>query len=169
MQEMAELFAAEQPEIDRLDADVLAMLKEFSYRTITARTMRHWEELMGFSPAPGWDIQRRRDRIYSRLITASPITPKRLQEIIEKVGSVECEVLNDASVPCATVKFLGAYGVPVYIEDIKKEVEAIRPYHVPVYYQYAYPLVQDYYPFTCERLSAYTIDQMIGGEPLDGV
>ena len=148
MQEMAELFAAEQPEIDRLDADVLAMLKEFSYRTITARTMRHWEELMGFSPAPGWDIQRRRDRIYSRLITASPITPKRLQEIIEKVGSVECEV---------------------YIEDIKKEVEAIRPYHVPVYYQYAYPLVQDYYPFTCERLSAYTIDQMIGGEPLDGV
>jgi uncharacterized protein YmfQ (DUF2313 family) len=100
---MRELLEAEQPEIDRLDADVEAMRREFFTVTITARTINQWEDLLGFARKPAWPIARRRDRVKARLMASTPITPARMKELIERIGGVEVELIEHPEIGRAHV------------------------------------------------------------------
>jgi len=136
--EMAEVIDAEQPSITALDTASDDMLQEFFVATFTETTAALLEEFVGFEPAPAWPIDRRRDRVKARLLHSSPITPALLEEIIEDVGGVPCAVTSNPNALTATVTFLGNQGVPTYLDDIKKEVELIRPYHIPISYVFTY-------------------------------
>ena len=167
MREMAELLAAQQPELTALQASASAMRAEFCWRTITERTIDIWEDALGFDHAPAWDMQRRRERVYNRLIVNSPLTPERMCAMLEQVGGVPCEIDEDAPSCTAIVRFTGYFGVPVYIDDIKAEVERIRPFHVVFGYNYRYPLVREYYGYTAAQLGGYTVAQLAAGAPLN--
>jgi len=165
--EIAELFLAEQPEIDRLEAAAEAMLREFSVGGITERTVELWEDLMGFFHAPDWPIERRRERIKSRLLTADrAMTPAALKEIIERVGGVEVEITENPDAYYALVTFVGQYGVPRYLEDIKREVELIRPFHITIGYEDIYATLDKYADFTLNSLAGSTLLELANGTPL---
>lgn len=129
MREMSELLVAEQPELDRLQQNILNMMQEFHVLTATTKTLNHWEDFLGLERKPSWEVQRRRERCYSRLVAGGNMTSDALKELIEQVGGVECEIDEDATNLTISVRFTGQYGVPTYIDDIKIEVEKIRPYH----------------------------------------
>lgn len=162
---MAELFRAEQPEVDALDRAVTKLLPEFRVRTISG-TMEMWEDLLGFDHPSGWEATRRRERIRARLMAGAPMTPALLREVIERVGGVAVELEEDADIPKVWVTFVGEYGVPAYMADIAREVERLRPYHVPVEYIYRMAYLALYEGFTVEGLGGYQLEQLARGEPL---
>jgi len=163
---MAELFAAEQPEVDALDRAVEALLPEFRVRSID-RFLPLWEDLLGFDHPSGWEKTRRRERIRARLMAGAPMTPALLQEVIERVGGVAIELEEDADIPAVRVTFVGAYGVPAYMADIVQEVERLRPYHVPIEYIYRMAYLALYEGFRLEGLGGYTLEQLAWGEPME--
>lgn len=169
MREMSELLIAEQPELDRLQQNILNMVQEFHVLTATTKTLNHWEDFLGLERKPSWEVQRRRERCYSRLVAGGNMTSDALKELIEQVGGVECEIDEDATNLTISVRFTGQYGVPTYIDDIKIEVEKVRPYHIPITYVYLYPLVREYYGMTINEMGAYTLNEIINGDPLSEV
>lgn len=168
IQEMDELLAAEQPEIDRLDLAVAQTLDEFRVDSMTVRTVSLWEELLGFDHPSAWEINRRRERIRARLLASAPVTPDMLRQVIESTGGVQVQVQEDASVPKVTVTFIGQYGIPAYMDDIAQEVERLRPYHVPVEYVYLTAYLAIYAAFNLEGMANYTLTQLADGMPLQG-
>ena len=166
--ELEELLAAEQPEIDRLDGEVEAMRAEFFVASLTGRTVDAWEDLFGFDHPSAWPLDRRRDRIAARLLTASPLTPASLKDTIERVGGVAVTLTERPDDPSVTVTFVGQYGIPRYLADIQAEVERIRPFHVPVDYAYSYVTLGQYAAHTLGGLSLYTLGQLHTGAPFGG-
>lgn len=164
--DMAELLAAEQPEIDALQADVRALLQDFFMGSITDRTIDEWENLTGFDHAPEWPIERRIGRVRARMLATETITAAALKDLIERVGGVECEIQEDADNYTALVKFVGRYGIPKYLPDIKKEVELVRPFHIVVDYSFLYTILDDYRDFDLQTLGEYTLAQLSDGVPL---
>lgn len=165
---MADLTAAEQPEIDRIEGKAEATLGEFFVGTFTATTADTWERLVGYEPAPGWDIARRRERVRSRLLSTSPMTPAMLKEIIESMAMTTIDLTEDADNYKLNVKFVGIYGVSPYIDDVKAEIERIRPYHLQVIYEWVYAQHKQIGDFTHAQLAGYTQDAIRNGGILNG-
>ncbi len=127
----------EQPEFDRLDAAVDATHDEYHIDT-TVRLIGDWEDAAKLSRRPTWPIERRRERVKSRLYSQESLDLPRLKEIIEKIGGVEVELTEHYDECVITVRFVGEVGVPLYLDDIKEELELIRPYHIWLEYEYIY-------------------------------
>lgn len=162
--ELADLLAAEQPEIHRLEAGTEAMLGEFSVSTFTEATAAHWERLVGLEPAPGWEMERRRERVRARLLATSPMSPRAFKEIVEKLAGTEIELAEDAANSRVTIRFVGEYGVSPYIEDIQEELGRILPLHLWPEYEFVYFRHGQLGAYSHGALGAYTHEQIRNGK-----
>ena len=165
---MRELLEAEQPEIDRLDEDMDDMLREFFTDTITVRTIHWWEDFLGFARKPSWPIERRRERVAARLMASAPMTVARMKELIERVGGVEVELIEHPEDFTCTVRFIGKIGVPRYLDDIKLEVNLVRPFHIWMLYEYLFAVLSTYAGFSLNNLGTYTLEDLANAVPLGG-
>jgi len=150
---IADLMRAEQPETDRLDADVEALLKEFFVGSFTEKTVVLWEEMCDLKPAPVWPIERRRERVRAAMCMPPCITPAVLKEIIEYTGGVEVEIEEDTEACAAKVRFVGEKGIPVYLEDILAAIERIRPFHIAFGTEYVWAKLFDIADNTLEGMA----------------
>lgn len=164
IKQMADLIRAEQPELDRIEEKAAASLEEFFAGTFTDATAEKWEELMGFSPAPAWEIERRRERVRARLLSTSPMSKAEFQAIVENAAGTEVQITEDADNYTITIKFIGIYGVSPYLEDIKMELERIRPFHLQIIYEWIYTQHTQLSARTHTELMAYTHEEIrMGG------
>ena len=160
---LSELLDAEQPELDKIEKEIKTLFSEFFIKTATSKTLPYWEDLMGFDHPDAWSDERRRERIRTRLLCPSPLTPAALKDAIEKAGGVEVEIIENADAQTVTVKFVGAYGIPKYLADIQDEVELIRPLHVPVLYEFSFVTWEAYSGDTWSDLAGSTWGQVESG------
>ena len=137
------LFDAEQPQIDELLNAAEDMLKEFRTAFFSEKTAQLWEELCGLTPAPAWNIDRRRERVRSRICVPSNITAEALKEIIEYTGGVEVELVEIPEEYTVIVRFVGEKGIPQYLDDIFEAVNRIRPFHIKVEPEFTWAKLQD--------------------------
>lgn len=162
--DMAAVIAAEQPEIDALGAACDAFLLDARIATAAGAALTMWEQFFGFEPAPGWPVARRRERLKSRAFFESPITAASLQAFIERVGGVACKVTEDGFY--VTVQFTGQVGTPQYLDDIRLEVERIRPYHVVVLYEMLYAILRHYKALRLGEIKDFTLTDINEGAGL---
>lgn len=161
--QMARLMAAEQPEIDRIDGRAESTLGDFFVASFTAMTASAWEKFMGFAPAPAWPIERRRERIRARLLSVSPMSKDDFKRIVENAAGTQVEITEQIDDGTITVKFVGIYGVSPYLDDIKAELERIRPYHLPIIYEWIYVKHSQLTQHTYAELAAYTHESIRTG------
>lgn len=162
--DMADLLAAEQPELDAISAACDTFLLDTRIATAGAAVLTLWERFFGFEPAPGWTAERRRERLKSRAFFEMPVTAQTLAQFIEQVGGVACTVTEDGYY--AHVKFTGQFGIPKYFDDIKAEVELIRPFHVVIFYEMLYPVLRNYKGYRLAELKDFTLAEINAGAPL---
>lgn len=81
MREMAELFRAEQPEIDRMEADLEELLKQFYIKSATY-ALDNWEEEFSLPRDSGLTLRQRRERILAKLNSSVPATVKMLENLV---------------------------------------------------------------------------------------
>ncbi len=162
----ADLLDAEQPEIDQMRERICEILNSSRIERATIRGIEQWEDLLGFGHKPEWELERRKERVRTRMLPKSPMTAKMLKELIEASGGVECELEIDAQKHLCTVVFVGEYGVPRYLPDIMSEVEQVRPYHVKVVYRFTYTLMSQYVDYRLTALQEYSLTQLAEGVAL---
>lgn len=84
MAEIAELFGAEQPEIDRLTADLASLLDQF-YIKMATYSLDIWEVEFGIDYDPELSTKQRRAQILGKLNTKAPATVKMLENLVRQV------------------------------------------------------------------------------------
>lgn len=83
MREMAELFVAEQPELDRMENDLSQLLSQFYIKTATY-SLDRWEEDFGLTADPELTLQQRRARVLAKLNSRPPATVRRLENLVRQ-------------------------------------------------------------------------------------
>lgn len=156
IKEFAELISAEQPEIDRIEAEAEAWKDELSKPTELSFGI--FEEFFGFQRREELSAEKRRERILARMFFSAPITRTRLEEQLSKVGGIPVEIEEDANLQTMTVRFTGTTGIPRFLEDIKAEMELIRPFHITPIYEYLFITLGEYSGKTLFQLSARTLE-----------
>ena len=81
MQEMAELFHAEQPELDRMKNDLEDIVKQFYAKTATF-SLERWERDFGLAADPSLGTGQRRARIIAKMNARTPATVRMLENLV---------------------------------------------------------------------------------------
>lgn len=84
MQEMAELFHAEQPELDRMKSDLEDIVKQFYAKTATF-SLGRWEKDLGLSADSSLTTEQRRARIIAKMNMRTPATVKMLENLVLQI------------------------------------------------------------------------------------
>ena len=88
MREMAELFVAEQPELDRMESDLSRLLSQFYIKTADY-SLDRWEEDFGLAADPELTLQQRRARVLAKLNSRPPATVRRLENLVRQTMGEE--------------------------------------------------------------------------------
>lgn len=81
MTELAELFGAEQPELDRMADTLDEILRQFYIKTATY-SLERWELDFGIKKNPLLTEEQRRGRILAKLNTVAPASVKMLENLV---------------------------------------------------------------------------------------
>ncbi len=86
MREMAELFIAEQPEIDRMEMELTELLKQFYVKSATY-SLDQWEDEFGIERNSSLTLMQRRARVLAKLNSNPPATVKMLENLVFQILS----------------------------------------------------------------------------------
>lgn len=81
MQEIAELFYAEQPELDQMKSRLEEIVKQFYAKTATY-SLERWERDLGITADSDLAIEQRRARVIAKINTRTPATVKMLENLV---------------------------------------------------------------------------------------
>ena len=140
--EMDMLISAEQPELTEIASGMELYRKGFLLEN--GSMLPYYEELFGFSGSREMSTEERLERVRARMIFSAPMTKRRIEEMLTGIGMTPVTVTEDPDGCTMTIKFTGTVGVPKYLNDIKKEVELIRPFHIVPIYEYLFTTLGEY-------------------------
>ena len=92
-------------------------------------SLSRWEQAFGI-PASQEPNERRRERILARKRGGGTGTVAHLKSVISSFTNGIVEVTELYSQYMITIKFVGIFGAPPYIEDVKAAIEDIIPAHI---------------------------------------
>ncbi len=164
--ELSDLARAEQEQLDRLSLACQAMLREMFIDTFTEKTAHVWEDFFGLEHLPGVDIEHRRERVRGRMFMQTPLTPAVFKQIVEDLTGAKVLITEDTDNMRILIKYVDVAGISPYMIIAENEIEKIRPFHLPVVYEYSYVKVEAYTDFTSDDLSGATVYEMAAGTPL---
>ena len=84
MMEMAQLFTAEQPELDKMEADLSELLRQFYIKTATY-SLDRWEDEFGLERNTELTLMQRRARVLAKLNSNPPATVRMLENLVMQV------------------------------------------------------------------------------------
>lgn len=129
MREMAELFVAEQPELDRMERELTELLKQFYIKSATY-ALDQWEEEFGIDQDPSLTLMQRRARVLAKLNSNPPATIKMLENLVYQILSANAVTI---------VEHPAQYSFDVYVnsdylidtfEIADEAVRLARPAHL---------------------------------------
>ncbi len=86
MREIAELFIAEQPELDRMERELTELLKQFYIKSATY-SLDQWEDEFGIERNSSLTLMQRRARVLAKLNSNPPATVKMLENLVFQILS----------------------------------------------------------------------------------
>lgn len=81
MMEIAQLFIAEQPELDRMEKDLSELLKQFYIKTATY-SLDQWEDEFGLERDTSLTLMQQRARVLAKLNSNPPATIRMLENLV---------------------------------------------------------------------------------------
>ena len=125
----------------------------------------YWEQELGLPSDFSKTIEERRSIIMSKLRSFGNGLPV-IKKVAESFGNGEVAVTERFSEYTVVISFVGMYGVPSNLEDVKQALRNVIPAHLAVEFTFRYLLIKDIHmKFTIAQLNSTPLDQFAGGEP----
>lgn len=154
------ILEAEGPELERIEANLADVLKQFYVDTATEEGLCRWEEFVGLSSYAGKPLDQRRSRIISKLRGMGTITVQLIKKVAESYDGGTVEVTEQNDLYQFTIEFIDTFGIPPNIEDLMEAIEEIKPAHLGVMYRYRYNIHAVVAKYTHGYLAGYTHEQI---------
>lgn len=114
-------------------------------------TLDRWEKEYGIEVNSSKDIDFRKSVIKSKMRGTGTVTIKLIKEVAESYVNGGVDIVEHNDEFYFIVKFIGVKGIPPNLEDLKEEIENIKPAHLGVLYTFIYLTWDQYevYNMTC--------------------
>lgn len=149
----SEIFKVEENEFDNVSKQLKDIEKQFSVDTATWGLEKFFEKELGIKTDKSKSLQERRSVIKSRLIGFGKVDIKLIKLVAESFNNGDINVqygpkkyaydTSYYSEPVSppypiVIQFVDSRGVPSNIEDLKQQIENIKPAHIRVEYKFRY-------------------------------
>ena len=130
MEQMADLLAAEQTELDQTQRTITALENQLIISTSTHLLPRH-ERLFALPVNTTESLEVRRARVLAKLNTRGTTTVRAVQDMVEIVTGGEGGVIEHfGEYAFSVVVKLPAAGVSANMEELVQQIERIKPAHL---------------------------------------
>lgn len=129
MREMAELFGAEQPELDRLEGILTELLAQFYIKTATY-SLEQWEQDFGLVVDPELTLEQRRARVLAKLNMRMPATVKMLENLVRQTMGEENVRIEEHPAEYAFTVYVQEDKLSALLGIARKAVHDARPAHL---------------------------------------
>lgn len=140
MREMAELFGAEQPELDRLEGILTELLAQFYIKTATY-SLDQWEEDFGIVKDPELTQEQRRARVLAKLNMRMPATVKMLENLVRQTMGEENVRIEEHPAEYAFTVYVQEDKLSDFLGIARRAVHTARPAHLN--YKFIERLIRD--------------------------
>lgn len=129
MREMAELFFAEQPELDRMENNLSELLSQFYIKTATY-SLDMWEDEFGLPHDPELSLQQRRARVLAKLNTRPPATVSMLENLVKQTMGEDIVWIEEHPEDYMFTVYVQEEKLSELLGIAKSAVHAARPAHL---------------------------------------
>ena len=132
MEQMADLLAAEQAELDQTQRTIMALENQLTISTSTHLLPRH-ERLFALPVNTTESLEVRRVRVLAKLNARGTTTVQAIREMVELVTGREGDVIEyfEDYVFSVLVKLLSADSVTTAnMQELVRQIEAVKPAHL---------------------------------------
>ncbi|NSW90203.1 MAG: YmfQ family protein [Firmicutes bacterium] len=92
--------------------------------------LKYWESLLGLLVNESISIETRRQKVLSRLVTRTPITPEKMKFIVEQTTSVPAEIEENIADYTFRVVIYPDGQTSIILKDVIEAVNAAKPAHL---------------------------------------
>lgn len=151
-----------QPQLDTIAAIFEGISEEELFAASAEKWLPLWEAAYGIPSDEGKSLADRRSRLLSKLRGAGTTTPEQIRQAVSAFANSDCEIIERAADYAFDIRFVGVYGIPPNIDDVKAAVEEMKPAHLAYRLIFLYHCWQDYAAQTWGSASAKTWAEMKG-------
>jgi len=108
------------------------------------------EKLLNFKTDPNSSLEDKQSQLEARYKSYGKFSIDLLQAVCNswKNGDVEAQLINGD----ISIKFVGEYGVPTDLDNLKKAIQVIKPAQLMVLYSFKYLLISEVESMTLDQL-----------------
>ena len=129
---------AQGKELDALKSLLLFVLDQLFVVTASSWGLDWWEKELGLPIIADKPDSERRSRILSKLRGTGTVTVNLVKVIAEAYDNGLVDVIDHPEDYYFIVKFIDHRGIPPNLDDVKAAVEAAKPAHLEVLYEFTY-------------------------------
>lgn len=129
MEQMADLLAAEQAELDQTQRTIVALENQLNISTSTHLLHRH-ERLFGLPVNITESLEVRRARVLAKLNTRGATTPQAIRDMVEIVTGQEGSVIEHFDRYAFSVLVQMTEDAVINVEELAQQIERIKPAHL---------------------------------------
>jgi uncharacterized protein YmfQ (DUF2313 family) len=146
------LLRAGADELEELEQRIEEVMKQHFVDTATWG-LQEWEKLLGLPTDLSKSLPERRSVVRSHIRGSGTVTVSLLKNVAESYDNGHIEVTEDPELYRFTVRFADTLGLPPNLDDLKAAIEAVKPAHLFVEYEFKYLLLNQVH-------GVMTIDQL---------
>lgn len=129
MMEMAQLFVAEQPELDKMEAELIRLLQQFYIKTATY-ALDQWEDEFGLARDTELTLLQRRARVLAKLNSNPPATVKMLENLVFQTLSANAVTIVEHPAEYSFTVYVNSDYLVETFAIAEEAVRLARPAHL---------------------------------------
>ncbi|GIO13038.1 hypothetical protein J19TS2_25930 [Cohnella xylanilytica] len=153
---MKSLMDAQGGEMDRLRSALDEILDQFFISTATWG-LEAWEWEFDIATDSGKPIEQRRSAVKSKILGTGTVTFDLIRSVAGSYQNGKVDIVNQPTEYRFTVKFVDTLGLPPNLNDVRAAIEAIKPAHLAVEYEFRYFTIGEVQKMTIQQIQSHRL------------
>lgn len=161
--EMDTLTATEGVEFDRLYSDIETLLNE-SYPETSTIFLDRYEKDLQIVVDKTKPVDQRRSVIISKMRGSGKVSGSMIKNVAQAYDGGTVDVGVDVPNYTIIITFIDTVGIPPNLDDLKQDLEDIKPAHMAIEYKFTYLLIREIHNImTLNQIQQVTLSNFAGG------
>lgn len=157
------IYDVQGVEHDKLAATIKDLQAQCFISTATWG-LKFWEEFLGIPVIEEKPVEFRRSVILGKIKGIGTVSVKLIKLVATSFSNAEIEVYENVAPNTFKIKFISTRGIPPNLQDVKDNIEEIKPAHLKVIYEFSYLIIKEIHNvMTLKELESTNLHKFAGG------
>lgn len=150
------IMDAQGGELDRLRSALDEILDQFFVNTATWG-LDAWERELDIATDSSKPIEQRRSAVKSKILGTGSVTFELIRSVAGSYQNGKVDIIHRPAEYRFTIKFVDVVGLPPNLDDVRAAIEAIKPAHLAVDYEFRYFTIGEVQKMTIQQIQSHRL------------